>query len=67
MDTNNDTNNAAEGGGSATDHLDNTLRQTDQNTNDEQITLPPEVWASVMQCEYIHFILICYSMRNFYI
>ena len=53
MDTNNDTNNAAEGGGFW--------------SNDEQITLPPEVWASVMQCEYIHFILIRYSMRNFYI
>ena len=66
MDTNNDTNNVLEGG-SAADHQDNTLRHTDKKSNDEQVTLPPEVWASVMQCGYIHFILIRYSMRNFYI
>ena len=42
MDTNNDTNNVLEGG-SAADHQDNTLRHTDKKSNDEQITLPPEV------------------------
>ena len=35
MDTNNDINNVLEGGGSAADHLDHTLRHTNQNTNDK--------------------------------
>ena len=43
MDTNNDPNNLSEGGGSAADHTENDIRQTDQKSNDEQITLPPEV------------------------
>ena len=68
MDTNNDINNVLEGGGSAADHLDHTLRHTNQNTNDkfdgapqiarklgneEELVLPPEVWASVMECKLL--------------
>ena len=70
MDTNNDDNNASEGGGSAADLSDNALRHTNRNTNDkvladgapqiareldneEESVLPPEVWASVMECKLL--------------
>jgi len=59
METNSDNDNAVEGSGSAANHLgtnsnDNFLADgAPEIDNEDELVLPPEVWASVMECKLL--------------
>lgn len=63
MDTISDSNNVLEGGGSAANHLGTNTNQNSnykfladgapEIDNEDELVLPPEVWASVMECKLL--------------